>query len=367
MSMSSSGKTAHDAAIAVRPNGVGYIAWTDSRTGVSNVYYRTGSGLGWSTEAAIPSHGLGAQYPALAVGPNGEAHIVWEDLRFAPTKQVFYRRTLGGVWQTEEQLTFEELTDGSEPDIAVGSDGVVHVVWKDERADFGDIYYRSCVNGVWGPEERISAAAKTGRTPKIACDPLGQAHVVWSDNTPSSFAIYYSNRSALGWSLPLQISDGTATAREPSIEIDSDGKVHVVWEDNSPGNYAIFYKSRVPLSGDTPEGLPRLLCGLECAPNPFTNRAVIRLRMNSAQTSGAGAYEPGATTALGSLGAEATLLDILSPDGRRICTLSGIARGEAIEYTWDGCDAHGRPLPAGAYFYAARGAGGAAKKLILAR
>ena len=339
--------------IAVTPEGFIHMAWSDAASGVSEIRYISGDGTNWSGIAFITDQGTGAADPAIAVDPSGDVHLVWEDRRVMPgASKIFYRKRADGIWQTEEQLTFEEYTDSREPAVATDLEGRVHVVWKDERTSFGDIYYRCWQDGAWGPEEAIVADTdNTSRTPAIACDAFGNVHVVWSDNMPGHYAIYYSVRNPLGWSLPVLLSAGIGPARYPAIAIDASGKVYVAWEDQRTGVYGIYFKERIALPGDVTDEPVLLTDAFRCEPNPFCGRALIRLSEG---------LSPAETRS-------GLPLAIFGADGRRVRLLEAALGNAGPEFTWDGNDQEGRPLPPGTYFCRLEGAALPAGKVILLR
>jgi len=353
LKLTSSGGFARQPTIGVTPAGFVHIAWNDTRSGVSEIYYISGDGVTWSGESALTTQGAGAANPAIAVDTGGDVHVVWEDRRVLPgTSKIFYRRRAAGIWAPDQQLTFEELTDSREPAVAVDLQDRVHVVWKDERVSYGEIYYRCWEAGAWGPEERIMATIdKPARTPAVACDAYGNVHAVWSDNTPGIYAIYYSIRNTVGWSQPIRISTGIGPARNPAIAVDESGEVYVAWDDGRTGTYGIYFTERVPLPGGVPERPPVLAGALSCEPNPFCGRAVIRMR-SSDPSAGAGAALP---------------LTIFAPDGRCVRVLAGSRADAGLEFVWDGTDEAGRRMAPGTYFYRLEGPSRAAGRIVLIR
>ena len=90
-----------------------------------------------------------------------------------------------------------------DPQIAQDSNGVVHVVWKDDCTQFAsctvdgrtgltapDIFYRNLDGDAWSAITPITTETSelvdgTSNDPAIAISPTGTLHVVWSDNGQS--------------------------------------------------------------------------------------------------------------------------------------------------------------------------------------
>ncbi|MFH1144283.1 MAG: FlgD immunoglobulin-like domain containing protein [Candidatus Eisenbacteria bacterium] len=342
--VSASGGFTLSPALAVSPTGAPHIAWADGRHGAYEIYYAAKNGSVW-VEERLTTHGAGAQCPAIALDAAGEPHLAWEDRRQVPgTSKIYYKKRVGGVWQADQQLTFEEMTESREPTLAIDAMGDVHVAWTDRRVDFGDIYYRRCVSGTWMPEESLQALETTARNAAICCDRAGQVHLAWADNTPGNYAVFYMLRNEVGWSVPERLSGGFGPADDPAIATDQTGSVHVAWEDDRKGVPTVYYMQREAHPAALPDSHPTIYADLRCTPNPFQARTVILLARESE-----------------------TGLHIYSADGRRVRILPGSARGTSIEYTWDGSDDAGHRLPTGAYFYKVGDGRTASGKVILAR
>jgi len=203
-------------AIAVASNGTIHLVWEESDGFLHGSTYSGGT---WSAPSSL---GVLGDSPALAVDANGTVHLAWVDFdTIADNFEIRYmKKPANGNWTPPQNISHTSGTSSS-PDIAVASDGTVHIVWTDNTPGTPTIYYSDLSSG--GP---IPSA--TGTAPHIALDANGNPHVVWQDiSTPTT--ILYTRRTATGWLLPEELSgNNTVNAAEPQIVV-AGSAVHVVW------------------------------------------------------------------------------------------------------------------------------------------
>ncbi|MBI4344669.1 MAG: hypothetical protein HY555_03680 [Euryarchaeota archaeon] len=120
-----------------------YITWVDDRDGNWEVYYaKLGpSGAVLMGDTRLTNDSAASWKPRIAVGSDDSLHIAWEDERDG-NKELYYKRldSNGTIMVDETRLTYN-LATSQNPDIAVDSTGVVHIVWEQDR----EIYYKKSV------------------------------------------------------------------------------------------------------------------------------------------------------------------------------------------------------------------------------
>src|SRR3990170_2144253 len=137
------------------------------------------------------------------------------------------------------------------PRIAVGSDGVIHVVWTDARTGTSHAYYsRSVDDGAsWSPSVRVddAPAAVPAFEPDVAVGPGGSdVYVEYRDLRNGNWDIFAARSpdAGLTWRAGVRVDDapGSATAHHPVLAVDGSGTVYAVWEDwrNATSQYQIF-------------------------------------------------------------------------------------------------------------------------------
>lgn len=165
------------------------------------------------------------------------------------------------------------------PKFDISSDGIIHIVWTDNRAGNGpqylDIYYASSLDGgqsftanirvnddtvVSAPDPDIHPAFTRGAqgTPMVALDSDDGVHVVWEDlrnfvdDTTYSRDIYYANlETTTQFSANLKITyvDPEAVSvniADPNLVFDIDDNLFIVFSDAPSGDnehHSIYFMS----------------------------------------------------------------------------------------------------------------------------
>ncbi|MCK5290454.1 MAG: hypothetical protein KAR39_00350 [Thermoplasmata archaeon] len=72
---------------------------------------------------------------SVAVGPNGLIHVVWTHQTPLDDTDILYAKSIDGGATFIGHTTVHQITEGFQamPDIAVSSNGWIHVVWSDNR------------------------------------------------------------------------------------------------------------------------------------------------------------------------------------------------------------------------------------------
>lgn len=130
--------------------------------------------------------------PAMAVDARGRVHIVWPAVvteRGTPTKALFHAMTTDGhVFTPRQRIPTEG--QANHPQLAIGSDGMLHVAWDEAGGGKRAI---TLGRGVIDQAGRVSftrtpLAAELGVYPMVALSPLG-ALVAWTAGAPSESVI----------------------------------------------------------------------------------------------------------------------------------------------------------------------------------
>jgi hypothetical protein len=200
-----------------------------------------------SSPVDISSSVSESKHPAIAMGPGGDIHVVWEGWTSASWEILYSSKPVGGVWTSPVNIS---NTGGASnrPAIAVGEDGSLHVVWHDEASGAWDILYASrAPGGSWSAATNISNNAGWSFQPEIVVGGDGSLHVVWHDHTSGNRQILYASKPVDGpWSPPTQVWSNGGTSSFPALAVGEDGYLHLVWEERTPDNWEILYATRPP-------------------------------------------------------------------------------------------------------------------------
>lgn len=201
--------------------------------------------------------------PAIAVDNQGIIHAVWENYKHgSATGDIYYMHWGEGTDAAQPVRVIDAggiKSHQAYPDIAVGDDDVIHIVWEDFRDDNmkGNIYYAQSRDG--GAtftlnimvDDQVTMTSHQGK-PAIAVDKNGVVHVVWEDfrDNPKLAGIAYTKSTDGGLTFGQDVMIGGAQAvtshqGNPDVAISDNGVIHVVWEDyrDDPVLGNIYYAS----------------------------------------------------------------------------------------------------------------------------
>ncbi|HUS69435.1 MAG TPA: hypothetical protein VM075_01490 [Anaerolineae bacterium] len=253
-----------------------HAVWSETNRGPAgssrlDVFYsRSEAGGLWSPATTTVETHDSSDGPRVATDQAGDLHVVWEESPTTTPHSIYY---ISGTVSAEETIwsvpvtVSEGLTQtATTPDIAVGSDYWVHVVFGvdvENQQYVQDIYYaRFPVNDpglvsatlIPGSRVTVSQQLPTFASPAVALFGDHQVHVAWNgwkagDNWDSD-RIYYavSENGGGSWSEPVAVSPKDSRPDGfPSLAADGQF-VHVVWQEKDPPtDQDIFYTRRFPI------------------------------------------------------------------------------------------------------------------------
>jgi hypothetical protein len=259
-----------------------HALWSETNAGAKrDVFYsRSEAGGAWSPATCTVETSFSSQYPRVAADPDGNLHVVWEENNKSPAAhEVYYISgtvyTTGTVWSVVPITVSAGLTQtATTPDIVVGSDNVVHVVFGVNvvgQQYVQDIYYASfpvtdagivSATLIPGSRVKVSQQLPTFASPAVALFGDGQVHVVWNGWRAGDYSdsdrIYYavSGDGGLSWSKPLPVSPRDSWPDGfPSLAAD-ETFVHLVWQEKVSGlDQDVYYTRRFPIWTLFPLGL----------------------------------------------------------------------------------------------------------------
>ncbi|MHA1556452.1 MAG: hypothetical protein ACTSPM_05885 [Candidatus Heimdallarchaeota archaeon] len=146
-----------------------------------------------------------------------------------------------------DPLALSELDHESSfyPDMAIDSKGNIHVVWKDELYNYGEIFYRIFypTNNSFSIIQMISNENSyySSYAPKIAVDSSDTVHFIWSDSYGNSSLIYRSFDGAV-FSEPIIIAEN-ASCNDQYLAVNDQNDVFICWEQpNNDSRLNIFIR-----------------------------------------------------------------------------------------------------------------------------
>lgn len=232
--------------VAVDANGTIYMAWEDDTNTNSNILFSRSTDSGATFTAPINlSNTSGFSFnPRIAVGSAGNVSVVWEDDTPGNTVIMFSHSTNSGANFTAAVNLSNDTADSGSQQIAADTAGNIYVVWEHDSLNLGIFFSRSTDGGnTFSAPAVLSTNASGSFSPQIAMGLNGNLGVVWEDDTAVTSDISFSHSSDYGatFSISESLSLHTGNSMSAQIGIDLNGNTDVVWANNSPGNFDIFF------------------------------------------------------------------------------------------------------------------------------
>jgi hypothetical protein len=234
-----------DPATLLDRTGTLHAVWEDDTGGQTQINYAYKlSGGGWTAPVAISRADAPAEQPALTIDGSHTLHVVWKGLASGNYEILYACKWPGGGWSAPLNIS-TNAGHSAEPAIVADQADILHVVWTDSTLGNHEILYAwRLPTGTWASPENLSNNSSYSAEPFIALGHEGQLHLLWRDNVAGPFDIYYIVKRTSGWSEAINISQTAGVSGAPLILPASDGSLHVFWEDQTPGHYEIFYAHR---------------------------------------------------------------------------------------------------------------------------
>ena len=211
--------------------------------------------LGW------PLWGYFGGNIGIVTGPDGALHMAWENYRYDDGDDTitYMRRDVGGTWSEVEEVPHQKVWPSAEqPDIGLGPDGTVHVVYKDWLGPGTQKTIQHVMRlptGVWTTTQQVTPIEGDFNLPMLAVDDIGNAHLIYTKNYTDHYEFYYAHTNTEGvWSAPMNM--GVSPTPWNSVEqltSGAGGNIHLVWSewDQSviPWQCSVMYSGKVRSGG----------------------------------------------------------------------------------------------------------------------
>lgn len=300
-----------------------------------------------SVQPLVVSPSYRSRQPSVAATRDGVVNLVWADQRNGSKDQLFWKQFIpGSGWTADQQIVFTPGTSiATTPSLTATYDGRLHLVWRDNRDGNSEIYYKEYVPGVgWDAvDTRLTVNTALQLEPQVDADPMNNVYVVWTDsrNGSGNPDIFFKERKGGAWDVDTPLvwaaTDTTNSIQQfPAITHDGLGSTYVAWTDQ-----------RFPASlGKNREAFYKIGFNVVTAVEPSPQPSVARLLRNYPNP-----FNP-RTKVDFTLDRDAmATLRVYDASGRLVRTLldSFVAAGRHSA-AWDGRDDAGRSAASGVYF-----------------
>jgi hypothetical protein len=232
LNLSNSATDSRNPAIAVGSGSARSVVWEETvdispTLSMTFLRHRAWNGVAWTPVVTVST----GSRPDLAIGPDGIAHLVWTD-DFGGASRVFYSNWNGTTWATPKIIAPLVTGDATAPAIAVDSANTVYVTWGEFQVSGFVLYYASSTSGGAGAWSAQPVPLATGDAPDITMGVTNTAHLVWQQTVSGTREIFYAALNGTSWSLPENVSQTPPDdSILPAIALLPDGRPIVAWSE----------------------------------------------------------------------------------------------------------------------------------------
>jgi hypothetical protein len=195
----------------------------------------------WAQAQVVSQTDIATYEPRLAYDPEGFAHAVYFAGRTQSEWSVYYTNNRSGAWAAPRKLSDNEKIEQRAPDIAIGRDGHIHVVYE-KRTRTPQVFYVESpdLGKTWAAPINISNTSTRAYEPTVAVDANNSVHAAWIDSRWASILqTTYSAKLAGGaFSAPIKVG-GNTFEQGPDIATTGAGAntlVHIVYQGRRAGS-----------------------------------------------------------------------------------------------------------------------------------
>ena len=253
--------------IAVGNDRLPHVVWSSSNAdGKRKILYTHFDGVKWLTPVSIsedslnPDNSWAADYPEITINKiNGHIYVVWQKFDSSTANNyIYFTEYNGSQWVAPIRIATSAGVNPSMPRVASGTDGVIHIIWKNAGAQ--ELRYSNFDGDKWLAEESVPMGTfgnDNNNNIDIKVDDLNRAHIVWKNDTH----IQYIMRSGNTWSVSELANQMLGTdmpaKTASSLYIDSVGNVNLIWGTvNTASQDVIRIRKRLNSGWETPMPSP---------------------------------------------------------------------------------------------------------------
>lgn len=175
----------------------------------------------------------------LALSPQGNLYAAWTEFE---GKLWFSRSIDGGDSFSKPMVITGEVgaKPARGPSLAIGTDGVIYLVWAVGEDPMADIHFAKSEDGgqTFSQPKVVFESDGHADAPKIVVDKDGGLHLVFAESPFGPFRQYYiyytrSNNGGLTFEKPRRISglrEGFESHHFPCLALDGVGNIYIIWE-----------------------------------------------------------------------------------------------------------------------------------------
>ena len=198
---STGGSYSQSVDLKVNDNDDVYVVWETYNVNSYDIFLQkinTNGVIVWANDVKVNATDTGDQTnPALALDSSGNIYLAWQDSRSGLSRIYMQKFDSDGnrLWGVDDILVSEDTPSGNQqnPKIILDQSGNIYFAWQDSRNGDSDIYIQkvdSDGNVIWPDDIRVNAETLGDqRNPDLLINQAGNLVVTWQDNKTGDYDI----------------------------------------------------------------------------------------------------------------------------------------------------------------------------------
>lgn len=218
-------------------NGTLWVAWQSTRnnqsTGRTDIIYKTYTNSVWSNDYNLTNSGWNSG-PSLVQLSNGTILAFWS-IKSGSSYLVYSSLTNGQTWSAPIQITHTTLND-TQASATAAPDGTIWLLWTRTNATNSSVpavkqlFYETWKNGVWSSQVQLTTDSNQNYGPDVMVGKDGIVRVLWSKGAAgSTYQIFSKTYNGIAWTSDKQNITSTSTDEHPSMIQDRNGTLWLFW------------------------------------------------------------------------------------------------------------------------------------------
>jgi hypothetical protein len=222
-----------------------YVTYQDNSSGTTQIFLiRSKKKAKFRKPQNITPHDGGAFSPRVALDSQENVNVVWGDFATGERKVMFERSTDLGATFGDPVDIGRSSGQAFEPEIAIGPDDAINVVWEDTAPGQSVIMFARSTDGgqTFSEPRQVSTGTGDATEGQISIDETGRISVVWIDQSPGNPQAFYARSSNNGssFSVPINVTNDDRATVEKPLSVVSQGIVYVAYQDETEGHKQVF-------------------------------------------------------------------------------------------------------------------------------
>lgn len=218
--------------IAVDHAGVVHVTWMaefDTDSNSKEVWYGNNAGGEFHT-VRITDNSVREEYPCLELDDDDNVHIVFHT-GTTTTNYVRYTTNRGGA----TAFDFQPIVDITPPgyiiaEMDLDSTGKAHITCFTQTSGAEDVYYRTIsASGVLGPLENVTSSAGEEQYPDIAVGPDDTVHLVYQKGDAFGGLLVYAVRSEGDTAFTEMPTGVSGAVQDAIVRVDDSGRACICY------------------------------------------------------------------------------------------------------------------------------------------